>query len=242
LNASNEPNLAANVEERRKHSRCYVAGVAVVSRPNHVGSDACLVRNLSVGGAMLLSSPPLPVGERCRVALTAPGLMGEEFSARIVRSGTATDGASWAAVEFHELSLGALERLERLVSLELSRAAAPAVLVVDSNAWKLAYITEQLAQHSRRTLLANTPLTAANWLVERSNEIALALVGVRMGSSVADELLALLAQRYPTIHRALFDEPFSGASMRRLLDRVEAEDPRHDPWLPNEIERARAGR
>lgn len=216
--------------ERRRHSRSYVAGVALLSHPGQSDSGACLIRNLSTSGALLLSCPPLAPGDSYRMVLTAPGLMGEEIDAQVNRAGTTADGAPWAAVEFTSMSDAQAGRLRHVIELELRAANAPAVLVVDGSIPNLQVAAEHLAAHSRRAHLANTSLQVVNWLNEHGRRIALALVGYGFAGSTCQELLEFLGETYPTIHRTQLDCPPDSGAIRSLLDRAEAETARHAPW------------
>ncbi|MGE5786518.1 MAG: PilZ domain-containing protein [Myxococcales bacterium] len=216
--------------ERRRHSRSYVAGVALLSSRGQGESGACLVRNLSTNGALLLSSPPLAPGETCRMVLTAPGLMGEEIDAQVHRAGTTKDGAPWAAVEFLRMTDAQAERLRHVINLELLAADAPAVLVVDGSMDNLKCAAAQLATHSRRAHLAVTSLQAINWLNEHGRRIALALIGDGFAGSTRQEFLDFIGENYPRIHRAEVDCALSVELLRAVLDRVEAESPNHSPW------------
>ena len=222
--------------ERRRHSRSYVAGVALVSHPNHCDTGACLVRNLSTNGALLLSSPPLAPGETCRMVLTAPGLMGEQIEARVHRSGTTNDGAPWAAVEFVEMTEAQVLRLKHVIGLELTKSDAPAALIVDGRATVLGFIAGQLAHHSRPSHLANTALNAVAWLNERGRDISVAMIGQDILGTTASELLEYIGSEFPKIHRVVLDREASEDMLRRLLDRCEAEDAVHLPWHLSDFE------
>jgi hypothetical protein len=222
--------------ERRRHSRSYVAGVAMLSHPKHGDTGACLVRNLSAGGALLLSSPPLAPGDTCHMVLTAPGLMGEAVDALVQRVGTSSDGAAWAAVEFLGLSEEMSHRLRRVVSLELLAPDTPAVLLVDGSEATLKAAADQLAKCSRKTYLASTAVMAIDWLNERGRHIALALVGDNIVGTTPHALLSYVGEEFPKIHRAELDRAPSEASLRRLLDRIESETAQHAPWRLSEFE------
>jgi len=222
--------------ERRRHSRSYVAGVALLSHKGQSDSGACLVRNLSTNGALLLSSPPLAAGETCRMVLTAPGLMGEEIDARVHRAGTTKDGAPWAAVEFLGMTDAQTDRLRHVINLELLGADAPAVLVVDGSMDHLQAAAAQLATHSRRAHLAITSLQAINWLNEHGRGIALALIGDGFAGSTREEFLEYIGESYPRIHRAAVDCALSIELLCTVLDRVEAESPNHPPWRLSELD------
>jgi hypothetical protein len=204
--------------------------MALVSHPLHGDNDACLVRNLSANGALLLSSPPLSPGDTCLLVLTAPGLMGEELEARVSRAGTTSDGSAWAAVEFFDVTDVKLERLRRVVDLEQVLANAPAVLVVDGLYVTLQIIADLLAHHSRRTHLADTSLAAINWLNERNRHIALALIGNNIRGTTQAELLDYIGETYPHIHRVRMDQTPTDAQLCHLLDRTEADVTEHPPW------------
>jgi hypothetical protein len=222
--------------ERRRHSRSYVAGVAMLSHPKHHDTGACLIRNLSTSGALLLSSPPLAPGDTCRMVLTAPGLMGEAVDALVKRAGTASDGAAWAAVEFLELSEEMSHRLRRVVCLELIAPDTPAVLVVDGSEATLKATADQLAKHSRKAHLASTTVIAVDWLNERGRRIALALVGSNIVGTTPAGLLSYIGEEFPKIHRAELDRMPSEEMLRRLLDRIESEPAQHAPWRLSEFE------
>ncbi len=226
---------ALDTIERRLHSRSHVAGVALVSHPDHGDTGACLVRNLSSGGALLLSSPPLAAGVICRMVLTAPGLMGEQIEARVNRAGTTSDGAAWAAVEFLGMSEDQSLRLKRVISLELSMANAPAALVVDGRAAMLETVAAQLATHSRRSHLANSALTAVDWLNERGRHIAVALVGEEILGTTPTALFDYIGETFPQLHRVELDVAPAESSLRRLLDQAEAESAQHAPWHLSEF-------
>lgn len=221
--------------ERRRHSRSYVAGVAVVTHPGHADTGACLVRNLSPGGALLLSSPPLSPGETCRLVLTAPGLMGEQIEARVHRAGATSDGAAWTAVEFLGMTETQMLRLKRVVALELGAADAPAALVVDGSSAQLQTIAAHLATHSRRSYLANSALTAIQWLDEQSRGIAIVLAGEKILGTTATALLDYVGETYPRMHRIEIDVAPTEAALRQALDRAESEPASHPPWRLSEL-------
>jgi hypothetical protein len=236
LTSSDSSTGPLDTTERRRHSRSYVAGVAVVSNPHHDDTGACLVRNLSPGGALLLSSPPLAPGETCRMVLTAPGLMGEQIEIRVNRAGSTSDGAAWAAVEFVGVSEAQSLRLKRVISLELSMADAPAALVVDGRSSVLEAVAAQLAAHSRRSHLANSALTAVDWLNARKPHIAVALVGEQILGTTPAALLDYIGEAFPEVHRIELDRLPLESSLSQLLDRAEAESAQHAPWCLSEFE------
>jgi hypothetical protein len=158
--------------------------------------------------------------------------MAEELRVRVVRSGTTSARTHWVAVEFDALSLDLRHRLEQVVSLELTRASAPSVLVVDNDEWKLAHMAEQLAQHSRRALLAMSSLEAIHWLTHAGKHVALAMIGDSVSGSSSATMLEYIGSEFPAVHRATFHEPYSESALRKLLDRVEIESASHKPWVP----------
>lgn len=178
---------------------------------------------------MLLSCPPVAPGEDYRIALAAPGLMGEQLQVRVTRTGETQEGSTWAAVEFEHLTKDAQERIQAVIALEQRLDTAPLVLVIDDSDEHLVQLAEHLTHHSRRALLAKTFLMAVSCLNELGAHVGLIIVQQGFAGD-SSELLLYLREYYPSIHLAVYVDPPSEATVSQLLDRTEVEPYGHQPW------------
>jgi hypothetical protein len=201
--------------DRRRHQRAYVPAVAsLLLDENCVGK--CLVRNLSVSGALLLGAPVLPPGTPCHIVLQGPGVGVLRLFGMTVRA-RATEGESGLAIEFRDVCSEVCEQLRRLVESAMDERFSPAVLVVDGEVSTLIELAEGLGRLGHRTLLALTPLEAVRWLCDLSTSVESVLVSSSGLSGSGTDLLAFIGEEFPCIHRVLVHDELPAGEMLAVI-------------------------
>lgn len=224
--------------ERRRHLRADVAAVATL----YVGEDCrghYLVRNLSVGGALLVSGPALPSGTSCQVVLRGPGLgsTAVPLAAETLRA-SSTRGEPGLAIAFQALPKAIEETLAAVVQGASEQTGRRAILVVDSDLDALATLAEDLARLGQRPLLARTPLEAVRWICDLETRIDAAFVSSSGVPGGGADLLAFIGEEFPHVHRVLVHGPLPAADLLALLDESSASTSLRAPWTPTSVERA----
>ncbi|HEY5956898.1 MAG TPA: PilZ domain-containing protein, partial [Polyangiaceae bacterium] len=144
-----------NPIERRRHVRTYVPIVATVYSEAFRNGVTCLVSNISIGGALLASTPCLDIGTECRVTLSPIGAPKLAIDSRVLRQGRYSDGSPWVAVQFLVSSATDLKALEAMVARAVLAGRNRAILVADGDASRLLQVATEVEQRALQPLLAS---------------------------------------------------------------------------------------
>lgn len=212
--------------------RGYVAAVATVFVEQTAVGDYS-VRDLSVGGALLVDGPPVAAGLACTLLLRMPGLGTLRISAFTVRAGEHPPHD--LGVRFSELSPEVEDGLQQLVEQELERTAQPSVLVADGNLERLALTAEGLAGLGERPLLAKNSLEVVEWLSDPDTTIAVALVASDLRTRAGEPLHDFVHAEFPTVRCFLIEDPLTEEDLARLLDQASTPPPRPSKLPPHAV-------
>jgi hypothetical protein len=215
--------------ERRVFPRGYVAAVATVFVEQAAVGEYS-VRDLSVGGALLVDGPPLVAGVACTLLLRMPGLGTLRISAFTVRG---RDGPlQEVGVRFSELSPEVEDGLQQLVEQELERTAQPSVLVADANLQRMAITAEGLAELGERPLLAKNSLEVVEWLSDPATTIAVAFIAFDLRTRAGVPLHEFVRAEFSTVRCFVIDEPLTESELEQLLEQASTPPPRPSKLPP----------
>ena len=101
-------------QERRRSTRVRTPHAEAICRQ---GSFAAKYRvcDLSTGGALLTSGPPLPIGDRYEIRVFVPGRRSIAMDGRVVRNGKGLFGLAFA-LSFEVIDADASDAIEELVA------------------------------------------------------------------------------------------------------------------------------
>lgn len=233
-------------QERRHSFRVRSGGQASVWRSSQLLGhyeieDLCLQGCSLRRSATCMRDSGCAEGDHVELLLHLPNATPFWLTAEVRRS-----SAGNLALRFGTPSARLEDRLQDLIVETYARSHAGAgrlVLVVEPRAAHRGALLQQLAELGQAAVGVPTPLDAVQLLVERGNQIEVALVGPRLGDDTPGiELSDFLATAYPHIHRvltgsahelseawlaeatgevdALLETPCAPDTLRRLIQRI----------------------
>lgn len=220
--------------ERRKQPRSYAAGLAT-TRFLVEKAGTYVVRNLSLGGALLVGGPPVTPGSTGEFQLDLIGIGTENIQAIVLRSGLTSDGSGWIAVEFRSLTEHSKRQLEEAIKRSLVDKTIPGILLADERQGVLTQLAELLTRHGRPVFLARTSLDAMHWLTNSEISLTLAMVGLLRPPEAQTELLSFILEEDTEVHLVQLDVTPTVQSISKLLELCETEPRHHTPWLMSKI-------
>lgn len=218
-------------DERRRHPRGEVLATAVVLAGNG-SSGVYLVKNLSLGGALLLGDARWKAGEQVTVFLHLPGRQPLSLSAQVLPRGLSAAKESLFAVHFKQVAAETEDILQKVVqaALESHRVAPPhEVLVIDDSSEVRRALQRDLRALGECAVLAATPLDAVDCLNEARN-IDTAIVDLRLGHADGLEFLCFLAEAHPSIRRVLMSGNIRPGQLELAIVSGRAHAVLEKPW------------
>jgi len=222
--------------DRRSAPRAHVALVASLFQGEECIGQY-LVRNLSLGGVLLISGPILAPGSACRVVLRGACVSHLSVAGETLRTAP-TAGEAGLAVSFRDVTPSLQAELQHVVDEAMQSVDRPGVLVYDADADTLAALAEDLHLLGRRALLALTPLEAVRWLCDAHARVETALVGLHGRAGAGPDLLAFVAEEFPGVHRVLLHDDVAADELLAAIEESNARALLSKPW--NGVELAAA--
>ena len=189
-------------EKRRSNRGRLSASVvpAVLSRDgSHLGCFKTI--DLSAGGALLLGSPPVAVGDCVDVQLRLSVLRTVSLGAVLVREEGAGERAAFA-LAFIDVAADAQDDIQAALLAALEAAHAASALIVDGASEGCLGLQSDLGTLGHNTFLVSTPEDAVRFL-EQPNKVSVALVERTASALDGLDVLTYLAQERPSIRRVL---------------------------------------
>lgn len=223
--------------ERRKQPRATgIVGSATVMLPRGA-SGTFSIRDLSAGGAMLVGTLQLVVGERIEILFDADGdrLTGIRICAEVIRSDRLTSERFATGVVFRDVPVVIHDHIHELViaANERRRANAPtSIMVVDASPQARRAVARDLASSGRRIVAASTLLEIVRHLHDADQRIETALVNSRVGDADGLAILDYLADEYPNVRRVLVSDRARVRDYERELTSGRAHAFLTKPWEP----------
>lgn len=219
--------------ERRRYprSRGVVATAVVLAEGTYAG--AFVVEDLSAGGALLIGDPRLERGKHVKVLLQLEGRRHITLSAEVVRHQVRESGDHLFAVAFRNVEAAAEGWIQGAVLSALKRChASPeaSVLVVDDSPEIHRALERDLHALGVEMVAAATPLDAVRHLQDPEVQIKVALVDLYLGRTDGLDVLALLADDYPGIHRVLMSGRVRPCQLELALLSGRAHEILPKPW------------
>lgn len=224
--------------ERRRGARVPVALSAVVT-PSCGRPFACVVENLSAGGALLRTQGSVAADGPVRVRLQVSPRRAVYITGSVVRRHPGSDGTHRFAVAFADVP-PSVEDLVQAAALRalLAQRSAVQVLVVDDEE----VIRSSLARELRgigavaREACGNVDAIVQLQVVERTFDVA--IVDAHLDGDDGRELLRLLQDEHPEVRRVLMSGhltsvDFTHAELSGLAHQVITK-----PWRQADLERA----
>ncbi len=183
--------------ERRALRRAKVAGVvAVPGTTGGLGVGA--IRNLSVGGALIVGDPDVTPAERFDAAIYVAGRAPLHVPARVLRRRLAHAG-EWA-LKFDDLDAGTRDAVVRALEQERETAKLPRVVVAVPSVGAPAPLTRALMALRLESRVVRAPLEAAAWV---ETGAAALLVDERLVEVDGFNLLAFVQRARPDVKRVV---------------------------------------
>lgn len=197
--------------ERRQHHRHPLCTFAILS-VGEARQVRCWVRDISIGGALLLGSERLEVGATYAAHLHLPWTGSVRLPVQVKREQPGWGGARAYGVAFDRAPRPALASiLDTLLADQgtaSNRSFTTAVVVTRRDG-----LEEALARDLERIgvgwVLARTPLDLVLWLHHRRITISAVIVDLAFNQELLFPLLGFLASEYPEVRRVIVsDGPF----------------------------------
>lgn len=180
--------------------------------------------DVSVGGARLRGSPPLPVGTPLELSVHLPGKRMLEAHGHVLRQiGRGRGARADVAIAFEPLGAEGEDAIEDTVLRHLRRSRE-AVVVFDE--------PSRRSGPGLRAVRAATPLGAISALESAPRTARAVLLGPTVGGVPSEEFAAFLADAYPHISRVFLPSAStSGPSLSPAARTVVGGSPAKGAWL-----------
>lgn len=188
--------------ERRRFPRIEVAATVLAMAPQgFVGSY--LVRNLSLGGALLSGGPALARLQTAKLLFQIPGRPSVGLSARIVRHDRSETGEHLFGVAFRDLCENELKFIKKIGLEVLNKKGVPPTVLLASGTVEGKKIEQEVQSLGLVAAVASTPIQMVCFLQDPSKWFEIAIVDETFGRQDGMGALSFLANEYPEIFRIM---------------------------------------
>lgn len=191
--------------ERRRSFRVPVQGTASLwKRGNYIGNYE--IRNLSIGGCLLLDTPEWDLKQSFILELLIPTVTVASTAATIVRYVREVNGRSLAGMNFGDVSASFEDSLHDLVVSSLERKDKDditTVMVLHPHAETRATIVTAIRSIGHRVVDMASPIEAIQALKEGKVQVDTLIVSRFIGTCDGQEMMRFMATHFPHIRRVI---------------------------------------
>jgi CheY-like chemotaxis protein len=205
-------------DDKRRHSRAAIWGVARVTGPERERAEILAVRDLCRGGMGLFGGVPLTRGAPVDLDVR---LFGESLRVGGRVAWVATGGGPAAMgieLDRDAVLMGAIRELEERLAARVRRGRA---LLVESDPTRIALLAEYLWSHGYEVEECATPLSGIARLAR--GDIDLVAIGPHLSTCSGGEFATFVAESFPRIHRLVVAQTAHGTGPLTVAAAYEAE-------------------
>jgi CheY-like chemotaxis protein len=204
--------------DKRRHSRAAIWGVARVTGPDRERAEILAVRDLCPGGLGLIGGRPLPRGAAVDFDVR---LFGESLSlgGRVAWvSPGAGPAAMGIALDRSAALVEAIGEIEERLAARVRRGRA---LLVESDPTRIALLAEYLWSHGYEVEECATPLSGIARLAR--GDIDLVAIGPHLSTCSGGEFATFVAESFPRVHRLVVAQTAHGTGPLTVAQAYESE-------------------
>ncbi len=193
-----------------------------------------LVKNLSIGGALIAGGHPFPVGSRVNVVLELAGEAPFTVNGTVVRQ-QLHHGKKALALAFDEMSMMNSAIFDVAINRCLeafSEKGRAYVLVLESDDLLRKALARDIERLGRKCVSVKSPTSAISLLEANEPSFEAAVVDLHLGSLTPDGTLfsEFLAQNYPWVRRILTASDIDEEELERAAMENQAQKTLRKPW------------